>query len=147
MQRPRTVAWIMLGWILYFLALLSHYLLLAPGRTALIVIAMLAGPLLAYGAFCLAKNWNIFGYKASRFILTTAIGTVLAAVSFWFYLPYTHSGSTYSVHGLPFALVVLGGEHSLSYGWHLVSIPANAAFYFLVPHILLRHFARRPSAA
>jgi hypothetical protein len=147
MQRSHTVTWLILGWILYCLALLSNYLLLAPGRTALFLIAALAGPVLVYGTFCFAKNWKVFGYTANQFLLATTVGTVLAVGSFWFQLQYSHSGFTYAVHGLPFALVVFGYQDSLSYGWHLISIPANFAFYFLVPHILLHHFARRPSAA
>lgn len=83
----RKATWLIGAWILYALALLSHYVLLAPGRTFFVLIAALAGPVLGYGVFCFVKNWQTLGHKNNAFILAVVVGVVLGITSFWLSLP------------------------------------------------------------
>ncbi len=142
----RTAVWFIGAWLAYSLALFSRYLLFAPGRTVFVLIALLAGPVLGYGIFCLAKNWRSSGYKDPSFILAVVVGIASGIASFWLSLPYTHAGSTNHVHGLPFAFAVIA-DYSVSYGGHLLSFAANFLFYFLLPQVFLRTLAGRPDPA
>jgi len=107
----------------------------------------LVGALL--GSFALARNvrqWRSLPHKRARaFILVAfALGTVLAASSFFVSYPYS---ATVRVVGFPFPAAVFEkhGEHWRDYVGPLTA-PfsfANAWFAFVLPHLLVRTFRRK----